>query len=80
MAAIKLPRLPDRSQVKLTIVMSPELKHVLDDYATFYRQSYGEEEAVVDLIPAMLAQFLASDRTFSKAREALRSASDGQAG
>ena len=71
MAAIKLARLPDRAPVRLTIAMSPELKHALDDYATVYRDAYGEDVAIGDLVPAMLGQFLASDRAFAKARETL---------
>ncbi len=69
MPEIKLPRLPDRTPVRLTITISPELKKALDAYAAYYEVSYGQQETVAELVPAMLIQFLASDRGFTKARE-----------
>lgn len=68
MSGLRLPRLPDRTPVKLAIAVSPELKKDLDAYAACYAATYGADEAVADLIPAMLVQFLASDRGFAKAR------------
>lgn len=69
MADIKLPRLPDRSPIKLAITVSPELKRGLDRYAVYYAANYGAEESVANLIPAMLENFLASDREFIKAHK-----------
>jgi len=66
MANLKLPKLPDRTPVKLTITISPELKAVLEAYASAYEAAYGEREPIVELIPAMLVGFLASDRSFSR--------------
>lgn len=71
MTALKLPKLPDRAPVKLTISVAPELKRALDDYCTIYADAYGQEEALSELIPAMLASFLELDRGFAKARAAL---------
>lgn len=68
MPDIKLAQLRDRTPVKLGISVMPDLNLALNDYAAFYAQAYGREEPVVDLIPAMLAAFLESDRAFSKAR------------
>lgn len=68
MAGLKLERLPDRTPVKITILVSPELNRALADYATAYEAAYGQPEAVTDLIPAMLAAFLQSDREFGRAR------------
>jgi len=68
-ADIKLSRLPDRTLVKLTINIRPDLKRALDDYATFYREQYGVEESIVELVPAMLASFLDSDRAFRRAQK-----------
>lgn len=78
MAELRLPRLPDRTSVKLTINLAPDLRQALDDYAEVYRLTYGESEPVVDLVPAMLAQFLAADRGFAKAREALKTGGNGR--
>ncbi len=65
---IKLPKLPDRNPVKLTIAILPDLHRQLGEYAELYRQVYGVEEPVTNLIPHMLAAFLDSDRRFSRAR------------
>lgn len=67
MPDIKLAQLRDRTPVKLSISVMPDLNQALNDYAAFYAQAYGREEPVVDLIPAMLVAFLESDRAF-KAR------------
>ncbi|MBB6125381.1 DUF2274 domain-containing protein [Sphingobium subterraneum] len=68
MAGIKLAKLPDRTPVKLTISLSPDMKRALDDYAALYAETYGHEEPLAELIPQMLAAFLESDRVFQKAR------------
>lgn len=70
MAELKLPKLPDRTPVKLAITITPDLQNALRDYAAIYAQTYGIEEPVVELIPAMLTAFLDSDRNFIKARDA----------
>src|SRR3546814_19922513 len=68
MADLKLARLPDRTPVKLTISVSPELHAALTAYAALYAETYGLEEPVAALAPAMLAAFLDSDRTFMRSR------------
>lgn len=68
MADLKLARLPERTPVKLVVTISPELHQRLGDYAALYAQTYGREEPVVELVPAMLAAFLESDRAFAKTR------------
>ena len=69
MASIKLQRIPDRTPVKVTIAVPPELYRALTDYADAYRTAYGEAEPMTVIIPAMLAAFLESDRAFSRARK-----------
>ena len=68
MAEIKLPQLPDRTPMKLTISVMPDLQQALTDYAALYAKTYGRDESVVELIPAMLGAFLESDRTFARSR------------
>ena len=76
MPEIKLAKLPDRTPVKITIAVMPELNRMLQAYAELYRERYGEAEPVPVLIPAMLESFLKSDLAFSKAwREQGRGAS-----
>ncbi len=69
MAELKLGKLPNRTPVKITITVSPDLDQALRDYAAIYRATYGETETVADLIPFMLSGFLESDRGFAKARK-----------
>lgn len=65
---LKLSKLPDRVPVKVTVSLTPELNQALADYAALYAETYGHPEPVAELIPAMLAGFLESDRAFSRAR------------
>jgi hypothetical protein len=69
MGNLKLPRLPDRTPVKFTIAMSPELAERLAAYADAYEAQYGQRESVTDLIPYMLAGFLEGDREFVRAHK-----------
>lgn len=64
MQELKLARLPDRTPVKIPIIVSPGLNQKLAAYAGAYKEAYGDEEKVADLIPFMLEQFLDNDRQF----------------
>lgn len=68
MAPLRLQKLPDRTPVKLTVALPPELNQALCDYADLYRETYGEAEPVQELVPAMLASFLESDKAFARRR------------
>jgi hypothetical protein len=70
-ADLKLGKLPDRTPVKLTVAVSPDLHRALADYAAIYNETYGQSEPIAELVPHMIAAFLASDRQFMKARESL---------
>lgn len=67
MAQLKLARLPDRTPIKISIAILPELHQRLIVYSEIYAQTYGSEEPIADLIPAMLSAFLDSDREFIRA-------------
>jgi hypothetical protein len=69
---IKLPRLPDRTPVKLTITLTPDLKHALDEYALLYADTYMVDEPLAELIPHMLHSFVKSDRAFITAKKSGR--------
>ncbi|MDR5729983.1 MAG: DUF2274 domain-containing protein [Terriglobia bacterium] len=66
---LKLAKLPDRTPVKITMTVAPELHRLLQDYAAFYAKVYGSEETVAELCPYMLQAFLEGDRGFQKARK-----------
>ncbi|WP_066819035.1 DUF2274 domain-containing protein [Sphingomonas mali] len=72
MAELKLARIPDRTPIKLTIAVPPETHQALGDYAAIYAESYGREEPLVELIPAILAAFLDADREFQRRRSDIR--------
>lgn len=74
MPDLKLPKLQDRTPVKIPIAVSPDLHQLLSDYAEAYLAAYGRSEAVADLIPHMLQSFLDSDKGFVKARHSQRGA------
>jgi hypothetical protein len=68
MADLRLPKLPERTPVKITIAVSPELNQALIDYAALYGEVYGQAEPVQELVPAMLARFLDGDKAFTRRR------------
>jgi len=71
MPDLKLGKLPDRTPVKLAITVTPDLHQMLQHYATLYAETYGREEAITELVPAMLSAFLESDRAFVRVRDAI---------
>jgi hypothetical protein len=66
MADLRLKKLPDRTPVKVTISLSPELNQALADYAVLYKEMYGQAEPVAELIPAMVSNFLEGDKAFAR--------------
>ena len=76
MPDLKLGRLPDREPVKIAFKASPELAQMLRDYAAAYRDAYGEDEPIEQLVPFILTAFLESDRGFARARKDKASVED----
>ena len=74
MTKLKLAKLPDRTPVKLTVTISPELNRKLARYAEMYNQAYGnsEPEPVAELVPYMLESFLDADKDFVRAEKKSR--------
>jgi len=72
MTGFRINKLPDRTPIKLTIAVLPELNDTLADYAAIYADTYGQADPVADLIPAMLTTFLESDKEFKRSRARLR--------
>ncbi len=68
MPELRLPRLPDRTPVRITISLSPDLNRALGEYAALYEETYGQSEPVQELIPAMLSSFLDGDRLYAQRR------------
>ena len=77
--SLRIGQLPDRTPVKLTVSVDPDLASALADYAAIYAEPYGAEEKPETLVPAMLNMFLSSDAGFKRARKALHArASKGE--
>jgi hypothetical protein len=70
MTDLKLAKLPDRTPVKLPLVLPPQLAADLNAYADLYRERYGSDEPLSELVPAMLAAFIESDKQFKRLRSA----------
>lgn len=68
MAGIRLAKLPERTPVRLTIAIPPDLDAALRAYADAYAAEHGVREPLAELVPAMLAVFLESDREFARQR------------
>lgn len=73
MASLKLARIADRTPIKLSIALLPSLHDALADYGKLYAADYGQAEPVAELIPAMLAAFLESDREYLRRRASIAS-------
>lgn len=69
MSTIKLGLLPDRTPVKVTLHLPPDLHSALQRYGELYEQTYGRREPLGELIAAMLLSYLESDRAFSRGRK-----------
>jgi prophage regulatory protein len=65
MTQLKLPRQASRRASDLTISLAGDLRTALEKYADLYRATYGEEITLIELIPAILAEFLADDGAFA---------------
>ncbi|MBR0713951.1 DUF2274 domain-containing protein [Bradyrhizobium liaoningense] len=63
---MKLAKLPDRTPVKMSVVLTPSLAQRLREYSVFYAETYGNKEEVTELIPFMLEAFLDSDADFKR--------------
>ena len=71
---LRLGQLPDRESAKITFTADADLKAALNDYAEIYRQTYGQNEGVAELIPFMLNAFMNADPGFKRARKQLEKA------
>jgi len=68
---LRIAKLPNLTPVKMTVSLEPEMHKMLQDYAQIYSSSYGETVKPAELVPSMIAGFLATDNGFKRARKAL---------
>lgn len=69
--ALRIGKLPDLTPVKMTVSLDREIHEMLEDYARIYGESYEEAVKPAELVPSMIAGFLASDNGFKRARKVL---------
>ena len=69
--SLRLSQLPDRTPVRMTISLDPNLAAALSDYVEIYTHTYGKTEKPEALIAAMLEAFLSTDSGFKRARKSL---------
>lgn len=67
---LRLGPKPKTSQTKITFSCTTVLLEDLQRYATQYSQAYDEPIDVAELVPHMLATFMARDRAFKRTEHA----------
>ena len=68
MEKLKIFALPDNKPVKLTLELPAQVHRDLVAYAEVLSQKTSQKVEPAKLVAPMLAQFMATDRAFSKAR------------
>ena len=74
MSELKLPKLPDRTPIKMSLTINADLNRALHAYAERYAQVYGTKEPLSELIPFMLEVFLMSESHPSKRQRRVNTA------
>jgi len=69
--SLKLGPIPDRSPIKLSLLLAPNVHAALNDYAAIHAREYGQEVPVTDLAALMIEKFLHSDAAFKRIRKSL---------
>jgi hypothetical protein len=62
-------KLPNTTNVRITISLPEALKGKLDRYAQLHSQTWGQKVDAAALVPYILAQFLANDRAFRRSEK-----------
>jgi hypothetical protein len=66
---LKLGKIPNMGNVRITISLPAILKSQLDRYAELHSQTCEQEVDATAFVPHIIAQFLAHDRAFKKKAE-----------
>lgn len=70
--SLKIGAIPDRTPVKLSLSLSPDVHDALQDYASIHAKEFSQNAQVTDLAALMIERFLESDAQFKRARRSLR--------
>lgn len=63
---MRLGPLPKLESVRLTVLLPAKIKADLDRYAELHAATYGEPVDAGQLVPHILATFMARDRAFKR--------------
>ena len=77
MPDIALPAFHETTPVKLVLEISQDLARDLDRYKAFYKQAYGVDVPVADLVREMTRRFMEADREFQAIKSGFKSRSRG---
>jgi len=67
--SLKLGPIPDRTPVKLSLSLAPDVYAALADYAAIHGREYGSDVKPSDVAGLMVEKFLESDAHFKRARK-----------
>ncbi|WP_375207662.1 DUF2274 domain-containing protein [Hyphococcus sp.] len=73
--SLKIGAIPDRTPVKVTASLPPDVYEALQDYAAIHAREFGQEASPGDLAALMIERFLSSDAAFRRARKSLHQSS-----
>jgi hypothetical protein len=73
---IKLGKLPNNVNVRVSVSMTATLKAQLERYAELHSQTWEQKVDAATLIPYIVEQFLANDRAFRKRERGIALKSD----
>jgi hypothetical protein len=72
MPDLRLCKLPDRSSVRMKILLPVEVHQSLLDYGALYAEVYGKTVPEAELLPAILSCFFDGDKAFASWRRQRR--------
>ena len=72
MSDLRLCKLPDRSSVRMKILLPSEVHQALLDYRALYAEVYGKTVPEAELVPAILSCVLDGDKAFASWRRQRR--------
>ncbi|MGE0410000.1 MAG: DUF2274 domain-containing protein [Amphiplicatus sp.] len=75
---LKLGPIPDRTPVKITLSLAPDVHRGLAEYAELHAQTYRQEAPLADLAAMMIEEFLEADAGFKRARKTSRLQKNGK--
>ena len=67
--SLKLGPIPDRTPVKLSLTLAPDIHAALRDYVAIHAREFGTEARPAEIAALMIEKFLESDAAFKRERK-----------